>query len=43
LSAEDRKLAMREIRESEWFNAQSESGATPNIKTSPHSLFGRNT
>jgi peptide deformylase len=43
LSAEDRKLAMREIRESEWFNAQSQSGATPNIKTSPHSLFGRNT
>jgi peptide deformylase len=43
LSPEDRKLAMREIRESEWFNAQSEGGNTPNIKTSPHSLFGRNT
>ena len=43
LSAEDRKLAMKEIRESEWFNAQSESGNTPTIKTSPHSVFGRNT
>jgi peptide deformylase len=43
LSPEDRKLAMREIRESEWFNAQSEGGNTPNIRTSPHSLFGRNT
>jgi peptide deformylase len=43
LSPEVRKLAMREIRESEWFNEQSESGNAPNIKTSPHSLFGRNT
>jgi peptide deformylase len=34
---------MREIRESEWFNAQSEGGNAPSIKTSPHSLFGRNT
>jgi len=43
LSPEDRKLAMREIRESDWFNAQSEAGNTPTIKTSPHSVFGRNT
>ena len=43
LSPEDRKVAMREIRESEWFNVQNESGKTPTIKTSPHSVFGRNT
>jgi len=43
LTPENRKLAMREIRESEWFNAQNEGGNTPTIKTSPHSLFGRNT
>jgi peptide deformylase len=41
LSAEDRKLAMKEIRESEWFNEN--NGAIPIIKESPHSLFGRNT
>jgi len=34
---------MREIRESDWFNAQSDSGTTPTIKVSPHSIFGRNT
>jgi peptide deformylase len=42
LSPEDRKIAMKEIRESEWFNAQAVSGISPAIKTSPHSLFGRN-
>jgi peptide deformylase len=41
LSAQDRKLAMKEIRESEWFNLESEKGNTPTIKTSPHSIFGR--
>ncbi len=41
LSPEDRKLAMKEIRESEWFiNAQS-SGNEPKVKVSPHDLFGR--
>lgn len=43
LSSQDRKLAMKEIRESEWFNVQSEKGNVPTIKSSPHSLFGRNT
>ncbi len=43
LSPEERKLAMKEIRESDWFNAQSQLGKNPTIKTSPHSLFGRNT
>lgn len=43
LSTQDRKLAMKEIRESEWFNLESEKGNVPIIKSSPHSLFGRNT
>jgi peptide deformylase len=43
LSKEDRKLAMKEIRESEWFNLAAETGNAPSIKESPHSIFGRNT
>ena len=43
LSAEDRKLAMKEIRESEWFNLASEKGQSIQVKDSPHSIFGRNT
>ena len=43
LSSQDRKLAMREIRGSEWFNTSLESGKAPRIKESPHSIFGRNT
>jgi peptide deformylase len=41
LSEENRKLAMREIRESEWFGLAGESGISPAIKVSPHSLFGQ--
>ncbi len=43
LSAEDRKAAMKEIRESEWFNLASEKGQSIQVKDSPHSIFGRNT
>ena len=43
LSAEDRKLAMKEIRESEWFNLAAERGQSIQVKDSPHSIFGRNT
>jgi peptide deformylase len=43
LSAADRKLAMKEIRESEWFNLATEGGQSVEIKDSPHSIFGRNT
>jgi peptide deformylase len=43
LSPEDRKLAMKEIRESEWFNLASENGQSIQVKDSPHSIFGRNT
>jgi len=41
LSTEDRKIAMKDIRESEWFGLLSASGVTPQIHTSPHGLFGR--
>lgn len=36
LDSEERKRAMKEIRESEWFNSTS-----PTIKVSPHSTFGK--
>ena len=41
LSIEDRKLAMKEIRESEWFGMATEMGLNPQIKVSPHDPFGR--
>ncbi len=41
LSIEDRKSAMKEIRESEWFGMASEMGLNPQVKISPHSPFGR--
>jgi len=40
LSTEDRKLAMKEIRESEWFGLASAQGLQPAIKVSPHNPFG---
>ena len=40
LSEEDRKLAMKEIRESEWFGLALENETSPVIKLSPHSPFG---
>jgi peptide deformylase len=41
LSKEDRKLAMKEIRESEWFGAAQRLGQDPIIRVSPHNTFGR--
>lgn len=41
LSQQDRKLAMKEIRESEWFNLAEEAGRSIEIKESPHTIFGR--
>ena len=41
LSDEDRKLAMKEIRESEWFGLVSSYGTAPQIKVSPHDPFTR--
>ena len=40
MESEQRKLAMKEIRESEWFGLASASGNSPTIKISPHSTFG---
>lgn len=41
LSAEDRKLAMKEIRDSDWFGMALEQGSNPEIRVSPHDPFGR--
>ena len=40
MSKTNRKLAMKEIRESDWFN---EAEGKITIKQSPHTIFGRNT
>jgi preprotein translocase subunit Sec63 len=37
-----RKLAMKQIRESDWFNLASEQGRPIEVKDSPHTFFGRN-
>ena len=39
LSEEDRKIAMKEIRESDWFGLVEQTGIEPKIKVSPHSIF----
>ena len=41
LSEEDRKLAMKEIRESDWFGMANSAGIQPQVKVSPHDPFGR--
>jgi peptide deformylase len=41
LSPGDRKIAMKDIRRSEWFGLASDSGTEPVIKVSPHGLFGQ--
>jgi len=41
LTPEDRKAAMKEIRESEWFGLAQGNGIDPQIRTSPHSLYGK--
>jgi len=40
MQSEQRKIAMKEIRESEWFGVASVGGKSPTIKISPHSTFG---
>ena len=40
LSTADRKLAMKEIRESEWFGSAIANGTSPVIKVSPHFTNG---
>lgn len=41
LRPEDRKLAMKEIRESEWFGMATALGKSPEVRVSPHSPFAR--
>lgn len=41
LAVEDRKIAMKEIRESDWFGLAEQTGVQPKIKVSPHSLFSQ--
>lgn len=41
LSKADRKEAMKEIRESEWFGLVTDAGNNPQIKVSPHYTFGK--
>ncbi len=41
LSPQNRKLAMKEIRASDWFGATILGGVEPTIKESPHNIFGR--
>ncbi|MFM1861425.1 MAG: hypothetical protein RLY80_1014, partial [Actinomycetota bacterium] len=41
LNDENRKAAMKEIRESDWFGIASASGNQPIIKVSPHNTFGK--
>jgi peptide deformylase len=40
LSSENRKLAMKEIRESEWFGQATTTGLAPTFKVSPHATRG---
>jgi peptide deformylase len=40
LSKADRKLAMKEIRDSEWFGSAVADGSSPIIKVSPHFTNG---
>lgn len=40
MSSEERKKAMKEIRESEWFGIAAESGSSPKFKISPHNTLG---
>jgi peptide deformylase len=41
LDEQTRKLAMKDIRESEWFSEASKDGNSPVIKISPHNTFGK--
>lgn len=40
LNSENRKSAMKDIRNSEWFGLATEQGLDPKIKISPHNTFG---
>jgi peptide deformylase len=40
MTPEERKKAMKEIRESEWFGIAAEQGNKPKVKISPHKTMG---
>jgi peptide deformylase len=40
MNSDQRKIAMAEIRQSDWFGVSAENGLKPNIKVSPHKTFG---
>ena len=40
MKSDQRKIAMKEIRESEWFGLATQDGNSPVIRVSPHSTFG---
>lgn len=40
MTSEERKKAMKEIRESEWFGIATEQGNAPKVKISPHKTMG---
>lgn len=41
MSSEQRKIAMKEIRESDWFGLTNQNGFVPKIKISPHNTHGQ--
>ena len=41
LAKDDRKSAMKEIRQSQWFGLAESAGLNPQIKVSPHYTFGK--
>ncbi|CAB4594880.1 unannotated protein [freshwater metagenome] len=41
MNSEQRKIAMKEIRESDWFGLVNQNGFAPKIKISPHKTHGQ--
>lgn len=41
MNSEQRKIAMKEIRESDWFGLANQIGFAPKIKISPHNTHGQ--
>jgi peptide deformylase len=41
LDEQTRKIAMKDIRESQWFSESLVNGKTPTVKISPHNTFGK--
>jgi peptide deformylase len=41
LDEQTRKIAMKDIRESQWFSESLSRGSVPTIKVSPHKLYGK--